>query len=249
MIDAIAVLSDVHGNLWALGEVLADVRRRGIERVVNLGDSLYGPLDPSGTAERLMNLGPCATTIRGNQDRIVGDPNASEAANRSLAFTRRELLPEQRAWLSALPATGRVSGGVYLCHGTPKSDEVYLLEAVSEAAVTLRPSQEIERLLEGVSELLILCGHTHIPRCVAISGGRLTVNPGSVGLPAYADDFPHPHSMEAGSPHARYAVVWKGACGWNVELHQVAYDWNAASRRARENGREDWAQWLLSGRG
>ncbi|WP_411970129.1 metallophosphoesterase family protein [Paucibacter sp. Y2R2-4] len=42
----IAVLSDIHGNLAALEAVVADFRRRGVDAVVNLGDSLSGPLLP-----------------------------------------------------------------------------------------------------------------------------------------------------------------------------------------------------------
>jgi len=50
----IAVLSDIHGNVRALDAVLAEIARRGIRRVVNLGDCLYGPFDPRPAAERLM---------------------------------------------------------------------------------------------------------------------------------------------------------------------------------------------------
>jgi predicted phosphodiesterase len=39
----VAVLSDIHGNRWALEAVLDDIRRRGIRDMFNLGDSLYGP--------------------------------------------------------------------------------------------------------------------------------------------------------------------------------------------------------------
>ena len=34
----IALLSDIHGNLPALERVVADLQRRGVERVLNLGD-------------------------------------------------------------------------------------------------------------------------------------------------------------------------------------------------------------------
>jgi hypothetical protein len=47
--ESLAVLADIHGNRWALEAVLADIRGRGIRAMVNLGDSLYGPLDPAGT--------------------------------------------------------------------------------------------------------------------------------------------------------------------------------------------------------
>ncbi len=48
----LAVISDIHGNVWALDAVLGDVARRGLHAVVNLGDSLAGPLAPAETADR-----------------------------------------------------------------------------------------------------------------------------------------------------------------------------------------------------
>lgn len=38
----IAALSDIHGNLAALDAVLDDVRRRGADVIVNLGDIVSG---------------------------------------------------------------------------------------------------------------------------------------------------------------------------------------------------------------
>jgi hypothetical protein len=45
----LAVLADVHGNVWALEAVLADIRCRGADEIVDFGDILYGPLDPAGS--------------------------------------------------------------------------------------------------------------------------------------------------------------------------------------------------------
>ncbi len=42
-----AFISDIHGNSFALSAVLNDIERRGIGTTYNLGDSLFGPLDPS----------------------------------------------------------------------------------------------------------------------------------------------------------------------------------------------------------
>ena len=53
----IALLSDIHGNLAALEAVVADIDRRGADRIVNLGDSLSGPLLPRETAQYLMAAG------------------------------------------------------------------------------------------------------------------------------------------------------------------------------------------------
>jgi len=111
-----------------------------------------------------------------------------------------------------------------------------------------RENSELLEALEGWPQQVILCGHDHLPRTLRLPGGRLIVNPGSVGLPAYSDDKPFPHVMESGSPHARYAIMTKAPAGWEVEPVAIPYDWTAAADRARSNGREDWAKWLLTGK-
>jgi predicted phosphodiesterase len=37
----VAVLSDIHGNRWALEAVVADALGRGAQHLLNLGDLLY----------------------------------------------------------------------------------------------------------------------------------------------------------------------------------------------------------------
>jgi hypothetical protein len=56
----------------------------------------------------------------------------------------------------------------------------------------------------------VLCAHTHVPRFVSVSDGLVVLNPGSVGLPAYAHQLPIPHVMEVGSPEARLVLdsIW-----------------------------------------
>jgi predicted phosphodiesterase len=65
----IAVVSDIHGNLPALEAVVADIARRGVDAVVNLGDSLSGPLLPLETAQFLM--AQSWTHLAGNHERQV----------------------------------------------------------------------------------------------------------------------------------------------------------------------------------
>src|SRR5262249_4722877 len=67
----IAVISDIHGNLAALEEVLADIVRRGADVTVNLGDICASPLWPRETFERLEGLN--LPTVRGNHDRWVAE--------------------------------------------------------------------------------------------------------------------------------------------------------------------------------
>jgi predicted phosphodiesterase len=246
--DRIALLADIHGNSWALAAVLDDVHRHGVTRVVDLGDVLYGPLNPLATFQQLAAV-QIPVTISGNMDRLVHASSAGEIeANPTLAFVLRDLGPEPVAWLKTLPGTATLDDEIFLCHGTPASDDEYLLEDVSSCRPFVFPEAEILRRLGRVNHRVILCAHSHIPRVVHLSTGQLIVNPGSVGLAAYDQNVPHMHYMESYAPHACYAILEKGAHGWNVSLHRVAYDWTAAARRASELGREDWARGIATGR-
>lgn len=240
----LAVLADIHGNLAALDAVLADLAGRGVDRIVDLGDCLSGPLWPDGTADRLMRAG--AVTIRGNHDRqVLDDPD--ERIGASDRFTRDRLTEVHRAWLRSLLPTAVVGDDVLLCHGTPDDDLTFLLEEVTGRSVHLAGQERIARRLGPVPQGLVLCGHSHVPRLVSLPGGPLVVNPGSVGLQAYTDAEPHPYRVEVGSPHARYAIVESSDTGWRASFLTVAYDWTAAAATAAAAGRDDWAYALATG--
>jgi predicted phosphodiesterase len=257
----LAAISDIHGNLPALEAVLADIEQQGVDQTVNLGDILSGPLQPAETADLLMARG--FTTIRGNHERQVLelidrgqylDPLGTDG------YTAGQLTAAHVAWIRALPESLELAGGdVLLCHGTPGSDLIYWLETTVPGfdrsgaghATGLRPAteDEVRERLGAAAQgghSLILCGHTHVPRLVQC-GDVLIVNPGSVGLQAYDDEHPHPHVVENGAPHARYAIVEKTVAGWRVDLRAVHYDYLAQSRVAAGRGRADWAHALATG--
>ncbi|WFS62905.1 metallophosphoesterase family protein [Pseudodesulfovibrio thermohalotolerans] len=237
----LAVLADIHGNAAALAAVLNHAGQRGLTRFVNLGDTFYGPLDPAGTWAILRRLDMPA--VLGNQDRILLDNAPQPAA----AGVRDQIGPDGLAWLAALPKTLRLEPDILLCHGTPRNDAAYLLEDVSSGLPAPRDPDSIlaDLLPEADGCTLVLAGHSHHPGR-AMAEGITVVNPGSVGLPAYRDDDP-PHAMVAGSPKARYAVVRRTGHGWEAEFSTVDYDWQSAAETARDNGREDWAEWLSTG--
>lgn len=236
----LAILSDIHGNLPALEAVIADARARGCDAFVNLGDIVSGPLWPRETAALLMALD--WPTLAGNQERqLLTLP--PERMGVSDHFARMRLTGPQLAWLAAMPATLAYAPDIFLCHGTPDSDLIYLLEEVGTDGAYPASPNIVRRRLGGRRERTILCGHSHLPRAMWLDG-QVIANPGSVGLPAYCDEQPHYHVMEAGSPHARYAVMADG----EVDLIQVHYDFIAAADKADREGRRDWAFALRTGR-
>ncbi|MFT4182971.1 MAG: metallophosphoesterase family protein [Rhizobium sp.] len=240
-----AVIADVHGNHLALEAVLADISRQSIADIVNLGDCFSGPLTAGKTADILLAID--AVTVRGNHDRYLIEqvPEAMHASDRA---AHGELSDRHLEWLRSLPFSVVYKDEAYLCHATPRDDNVYWLETVSpDGHIHLKPIEEIERLAEGIDFPLILCGHSHIPRVVRLSDGRLIVNPGSVGCPAYDDDLPHYHKVEAGNPFACYVVMDKVDGLWMPTVRHVAYDHRAMADLAAERGRKEWASGLATG--
>ena len=252
-LNTIAAISDIHSNVFALEAVLADIKRRGVDQIVNLGDILYGPIAPKATYDLLMTHKNAIMTIRGNQDRQIYEATASDIAdNSTLDFIVKDLPKEAIEWMRSLPFDCRLSKDIYLCHGSPTDDMVYLLENIETGQPIVRSDTDILALLNGVDSAVTVCGHTHIPRTVTLSSGQLVVNTGSVGYPAYEDDLPIVHKMQTYSHHASYALITRGETKqgqhWQTEHIKVSYDHEAAAKLALKNGRKDWEFALRTGR-
>ena len=240
-----AAIADVHGNHLALEAVLADIRAHGISDIVNLGDMASGPLDARRTMDALMSLD--AVHVLGNHDRWLIDRPVEK-----MGAWERPAYPQLNAthfdWLRTVPSTRVFRDQVFLCHATPKDDNTYWLEAVTpEGAVTMAPLAAIEKEAEGISQSLILCGHTHVARAVRLRDGRLVVNPGSVGGPGFSYNVPFQHRIEAGTPDARYAILELLPAGWSVTFRHVPYDNAAMAALARRNGDAEFALALSTG--
>lgn len=245
MADSLAVTADIHGNHLALEAVLEDIRRLGISRIVNLGDSFSGPLEAGKTADLLIPLK--ALTVRGNHDRALIDRPADEMGDWERPSIG-QLSEAHLDWIRALPFSATIDDEAYLCHATPADDNVYWMETLSRDGVFhLKPLAEIETLAQGIDFPLILCGHSHIARSVQLSDGRLIVNPGSVGCPGFDYDVPFYHKAQAGTPFAAYAVLEKTARGWQPSFRQVRYDNLAMAELARARGMMDWVSALSTG--
>lgn len=241
----IAVIADIHGNRPALEAALAAIATHAPDMIVNLGDNLSGPLEARATADLLMSLD--FPSVRGNHDRcLVSDPPDGMGASDRCAYD--QLAAHHLAWLASLPPTRMIDGEVFLCHGTPASDTTYWMERVTPSGeVTVRPIEEIAAAAEAIECPVLLCGHTHTARMVRLPDGRLVVNPGSVGCPAYRDDDPVPHCVEAGAPDARFAILTRSKATWECALHAVAYRHEEMVSLARTRGRADWASGLATG--
>jgi putative phosphoesterase len=209
----IAALYDIHGNIDALDAVLTDIEKEQIDLIVIGGDIAWGPF-PGETVRRVRDLGDRAVTIRGNADREVasraGETDGLEpwVADVNLWCADR-LVEDEIAYLRTLPQTVTIGtpvlGDVLFCHGTPHSDE--------EIVTAATPDEDLARVLRGVDQRLVVCGHTHVQFDRKLGRTRV-VNAGSVGLP-YED-----------APGAYWALL-----GDDIHLRRTEYDVHAAAAR------------------
>ena len=177
----IAVIADIHGNLPALEAILADIRCREVDRTINLGDCVSGPLWPREVCDLVMARDDL--TIRGNHDRWVSGPDpARMGASDRYAYS--QLNQDHRAWLAALPASADMDCGILACHGTPSSDNRYLVEEVSGQRLVRATLATIRERLRDVQARVVLCGHSHQQHLTQLPDGPLVLNPGSVGCPS-----------------------------------------------------------------
>ncbi|MBI3242795.1 MAG: metallophosphoesterase family protein [Chloroflexi bacterium] len=217
----LAVLSDIHGHYTALDAVLNDLSRQHIDSVVCLGDvATIGP-QPLEVIARLKSLG-CAC-IMGNHDAALLNPaNAPQLLippplRPTLEWCAGQLAPDDVAYLASFQPVLNLSlgpGAEVLCfHGTPGSNIGLLLPTT--------PVEELDGLLAGQPATFFIGGHSHL-QMLRQHGGKLFINPGSVGS-AFAQ-LPAPGVTPALLPWAEYAIVsWESGVV-SVDLRRVPFD-------------------------
>lgn len=241
----IAIISDIHSNIFALEKVLTDIHKRNIDLTVNLGDSLYGPIDPTSCADILMNSD--IVSIMGNEDAILLNQDADQEVHSSHQFTCQNLKAKHFDWIRSLNFSESIHDLIFICHGTPESYCNYLLEDIDNGFPVLKSNQEIENITGKIRQKVIFCGHSHLNN-VFFTGSKTIINPGSVGLQAYEDFHPTSHIMQSGNPYARYSIVHIKEDIIGIENIAIKYKWDLAAKEAKKNGKANWSKWLKTGR-
>jgi predicted phosphodiesterase len=234
----VGFISDVHGNLFALEPVLADLERRNVDRVVCLGDICFGP-QAHECLHRIRGLG--CPVILGNWDSwsIDGFPPSDDPVGVTLyeigAWWAALLDDDDKTFVRTFVPTLDVpteNGTVMHCfHGSPHSFNDWIFSTTTD--------DELERLFAGVDAPILVGGHTHL-QMVRRFGRAVIVNPGSVGQP-FAQWWPKTIRV---APWAEYGVVEAGDGRLSVELHRVEIDVQGLLDFCRESGMPH-AQWWV----
>jgi len=203
----VAILSDIHSNLYALEAVLADMPK--VSAVWVLGDTVGGvnPF-PCQVIYRLMNLHVPVSAILGNWEEWAFEarhniqPEWRNDGTKMAAgvWTLEALQDRHWNYLKSLGKTKHIND-VLLFHGRPDDSRVPVL---SQAHAEEVATQHGAKWLIG--------GHTHQARLFRV-GDRYVVNVGSVGV-----------SIDGIGGTACYALL----DGDKLVFRHVAYDVDAA---------------------
>lgn len=211
----IAVLADVHGNLPALRAVLAQLDSEPAEAIVVAGDVCGGPL-VRDTLELLNGRPEPVHWIAGNSERETvavfdGSAISDDAPGRAAAWSSGQLDDRWRDTLASWPIALTLDG-VRFCHGSPRRDDEILSRGT--------PHDALAAALAGVTEALVVGGHTHQQLIRQVRDDLVYANAGSVGLPY------------EGSGDAFWMLVVDGV----VHLRECSYDQPAALAELQASG-------------
>jgi putative phosphoesterase len=228
ILNRIAVITDIHGNLPALETSLQAIDAIGVDRIYCGGDLVgYGPHPNEVCAlieERKI------PTIYGNYDYAIGrelddcgcayiSEHDRELGKQSVAWTLAHTNQDAKDFMKGLPFDLRFELGdvpIHLVHGSPRKVNEYLFED--------KPASLYERLAAAEEARVMVFGHTHKP-WVRTYSGVLFVNCGSVGKP------------KDGDPRAAFAILELDPGGEvQVSIERVPYDADAVAREVAAAG-------------
>lgn len=189
-----AILTDIHGNLSALEQVVARCDELGVDRFVCLGDTVGYGAEPNECCDLVRER--TSFSLLGNHDAAVagrmGYDYYYDAAREALDWTRAQISEPNLAWLKSLPYTVR-EGSIEYCHGSPVDPEAF------EYVFLMAHAKELLHVFGSLADVTFI-GHSHLLRAYALSesegarsvlgevvrfspGEKYVVSIGSVGQP------------------------------------------------------------------
>jgi predicted phosphodiesterase len=229
----LAVLSDIHGNLDALREVLRDMDRFRVDQVICLGDTIgYGP-QPEETIRLIQER--AIPAVMGNHEMAVVKPQLQEwfnpEARESIRKTQTLLSSETLLYIHGLPSS-RIIGQLRFVHGCPPNSPFIYLFQLSES--------RLMEIFRKSTEWIVFVGHTHNLKLIRFDGQTVARNPLRQGiLPLNAQNRYIVNIGSVGQPRdgnnaAKYVIV--DTLALSLEVRFVPYDIAAVYRKIIDAG-------------
>jgi putative phosphoesterase len=232
----IAIISDTHGNLYALEQVFAELEREQPDRTVCLGDVIaFGP-QPIEVLHRVRDLG--CPVVMGNCDDFFVRwplPEHESPMYQQVKWAAERLGPEDIDFIRTFQPTVTVplvDGQTLLCfHGSPRSN--------TEIILATTPDDELSAMLPGVNATVMIGGHTHLQMIRRIPE-TLVANAGSIGMPF------NPRDRSQFMPWAEWALIESSERGLSVDLRRTPLDTEAMKARAAGSSLPGLEEWLAA---
>lgn len=225
--ERIAIISDVHGNIPALQAVFADILRRGISRIICLGDMVGKGPCPELAVDLVRSR--CELVIRGNWEQgLLDRENLPPELRAAAEWNVHKLGDERMQYLQSLPYSGelQLSGKlVRLFHSSAKGihHRVQQHHPVEERLAMFENTPATGSPADGRLPDVVGYGDIH-QAYVQNFLGKTLFNCGSVGNP-----------LEI--PQAAYAIL-EGVLGvpepmpFSLQLVRLPYDRELAIKQA-----------------
>ena len=229
----IAVISDIHANLEAFGQVLLDIDQSRVDAVMCLGDCIgYGP-DPDQVVRlvREQNM-PCTM---GNHELGLVDRSYLDWFNQptrdSLLLTYELLSWDTLEFIKGLKSAMEIDKCRFVHGCPPDSITTYLFETADT---------ELVRIFASMKERLCFVGHTHTLEIVEFDGKELNRDQLRQGLRKISEDRRYIVNVGSvgqprdGNRKAKY-IIWDSS-SQTIDVRFIPYDIAVTARKILELG-------------
>lgn len=184
MKDKIAIISDLHGNLEATKEVLENIKNRGIDKIICLGDIVAKGTHPNECVDLVRET--CFKVVQGNTDRYFSEEHdlgkLPELEQKRILWNQSLLTEQNKKYLNSLPFSYEfyMSGSlIRVFHASPKknNDVILNLDKIDIKSRLFEPSENTQS--NQIADV-VLYGHIHHQFLDKLYNKTL-INVGSVG--------------------------------------------------------------------
>jgi predicted phosphodiesterase len=174
----VAIISDLHGNTFALEAILEDIAKQGVDQIIVAGDSVNGHPNSKQCWDMVMALG--CPVLQGNHEQYMyrlntpsAEPEWTEEHFQTIRYFHSQFSSTNLEKMRALPFTYSLPD-LLVCHATPGDAFKSLFSHSSEL--------ELETAFAGTLESNIVRGHNH-NWFTAQWNGRTLYSIDAAGLP------------------------------------------------------------------
>lgn len=235
-----AFISDIHGSLFSLDLVLADIKKSKVDQLVCLGDvASLGP-QPREVIARLQELD--IPIVQGNHDNYLLNPHLTKehlAWLREIELWCHALLTKDdldflRTFKPRLKISLDKGLSIVCFHGSLRSNEEFLYPDT--------PASTLDEIFGGESAKLFIGGHSHV-QMLRLHREITLLNPGSVGMPF---EYPMRGSDQHAFHRAEYMIIDTNKGKTTFDLRRIPMDYKQLSKIALASGMPHVKFWLTA---